>query len=52
LNCKTLEEATALLDTDPTIKAKVLDVDLFQWYGSAALPMYLPYHDKVQKASF
>lgn len=52
LNCKTLEEATALLDTDPTIKAKVLAADLFLWYGSAALPMYLPYHDKVQKSAF
>ena len=48
-NVKTLEEAKELLVTDPAVKAKVLDAELFQWYGSAALPMYLPYHSKVEK---
>lgn len=52
LNVKTIAEATTLLNTDPAIKAKLLDTELFQWYGSAALPMYLKYHDKVQKRSF
>lgn len=52
LNVKTIEEATTLLDTDPAIKAKVLDTELFQWYGSAALPLYFPYHDKVKKRDF
>jgi len=52
LNVKTLEEAKALIDTDPAIKAKLLDADMFLWYGSAALPVYLPYHDKVQKKNF
>ena len=41
-NVKTLDEAKELLVTDPAVKAKVLDAELFQWYGSAALPMYLP----------
>lgn len=49
LNVKTKEEAKALLETDPTVKEKVLDAEIFEWYGSAALPMYLPYHDKVGK---
>ena len=49
LNVKTLEEANELLATDPAIKEKLLDAELFQWYGSSALPMYLPYHDKVGK---
>jgi uncharacterized protein YciI len=49
LNVKTAEEARNLLQNDPTIKEKVLDAELFTWYGSAALPMYLPFHDKISK---
>ena len=52
LNVKTTAEAGVLLDTDPAIKEKLLEAELFQWYGSAALPMYLPYHDKVKKQDF
>lgn len=52
LNVKTPAEAEPLLATDPAIKAKLLDVELYQWYGSAALPLYLPYHEAVQKKSF
>ena len=43
------EEAVAILDTDPAIKAKLLEPEIFEWYGSAALPVYLPYHEKLQK---
>lgn len=50
LNTKSIEEAKALLQTDPAVKAKLLDADVFNWYGSAALPEYLPYHDKIQKS--
>lgn len=49
LNVKTIEEANELLTTDPAIKEKLLDAELYQWYGSAALPMYLKYHDKIEK---
>jgi uncharacterized protein YciI len=52
LDVKTLEEARSLVDTDPTIKEKVLDVDMFLWYGSAALPLYLPFHEKMGKKTF
>lgn len=52
LNVPTIGEAKALLETDPAIKAKLLDTELFNWYGSAALPMYLKFHDKVEKKSF
>ncbi len=52
LNVKTIEEARLLLDTDPAINAKVLDAETYQWYGSAALPIYLPFHAKVQKKGF
>ncbi len=49
LNAANIEEAEELLETDPAVKAKLLDAELFQWYGSAALAKYLPYHDLVQK---
>lgn len=52
LNVKTIEEAKQLLNTDPAIKAKLLNSELFEWYGSAALPMYLKYHDKSKKTNF
>ncbi|RZL58614.1 MAG: hypothetical protein EOO93_16820 [Pedobacter sp.] len=52
LNTKSMDEAKQLLECDPAIKAKVLDAELFDWYGSAALSEYLPFHDKVQKKNF
>jgi uncharacterized protein len=52
LNVKTIDEAKDLLQTDPTIKAQMLDAELYGWYGSAALPMYLPASEKVNKLSF
>jgi uncharacterized protein YciI len=52
LNVTTLEEANALLETDPAIKANLLSSDLFQWYGSAALALYLKFHDNVKKKDF
>jgi uncharacterized protein len=52
LDVKTIEEARSLVETDPVIHAKVLDAELFEWYGSAALPMYLPASKKVGKSAF
>jgi uncharacterized protein YciI len=52
LNTKSIDEAKALLQTDPAVQAKLLDAEIFNWYGSAALPEYLPYHNKIQKSSF
>jgi uncharacterized protein YciI len=49
LNTKSLEEAKEILATDPAIKAKLLDADLFNWYGSAALAAYLKVEDKIWK---
>ena len=49
LNVKTIEEANDLLESDPTIKEKVLEAEIFKWYGSAALPTYLPKHKKIEK---
>lgn len=52
LNTKSIDEAKTWLATDPAVNAKLLDAELYNWYGSAALAEYLPYHDKVQKSSF
>ena len=52
LNAQTIEEANALLQLDPAIKAKVFDTELFKWYGSAALPEYLKAHSKIEKKRF
>lgn len=49
LNVTTFEEANALLITDPAIKEKIVETDLYKWYGSAALPEYLKSHDKIEK---
>jgi uncharacterized protein YciI len=49
LNVKTIEEARNLLATDPAVKSGLLDADVFQWYGSAALPLYLKEYEKLEK---
>lgn len=49
LNAETKDEGKALLQKDPAIHAGLFDVEIYEWYGSAALPKYLPYHDKVTK---
>ena len=51
LNVKTIEEANALLATDPAVAYGLLGAELYRWYGSAALPVYLGMHDKIQKKS-
>lgn len=48
-NIQSIEEAKELLQTDPAIKAGLLDIEIFNWYGSAALPVYLEYSDKIWK---
>jgi uncharacterized protein YciI len=52
LNVDTIEKATELLDTDPAVHAKLLEPDIFRWYGSAALPDYLELSKKLGKYSF
>lgn len=49
---QTLEEAKALTETDPAIKAGVLKMDLKEWYGSAALMMLPEMYPKVTKKNF
>jgi len=52
LNVKDFEEAELLLQNDPAIKEKLLEPVYYKWYGSAALPEYLPSSDKVWKTGF
>ena len=49
LNAPSIEEGRLLVDSDPAVQSKLLDVELFQWYGSAALHKYLKYHELVEK---
>ena len=49
LNVKTVDEANDILKTDPAFKAGYLGADIIPWYGSAALPEYLPASDKIWK---
>jgi len=50
LDTQTFDEAKALMDADPAIKQKVFEAELYQWYGSAALPDYLESADKIWKS--
>lgn len=47
---KTIEEARALLQSDPAVSSGLLEPEIFPWYGSAALPEYLEASDKIWKA--
>jgi len=52
LDAATVEEAGLLLETDPAIKEGLLEADLYSWYGSAALPLYLDASDKIWKQQY
>lgn len=48
---KTVEEARALTETDPAIKAGRLAMDLHPWYGPAVLQLITPLHKRLEKKS-
>lgn len=48
-NIKSIDEAKELLQTDLAVKNRLLDYEIFTWYGSAALPEYLPFSEKITK---
>lgn len=50
-NVRTVEEARALTATDPAIQAGRLEMELHPWYGSAALPVLVPLHKRLEKKS-
>ncbi len=45
---KTVEEARQLTETDPSIQAGALEMELHPWYGSAALMEMGKIHKRVQ----
>lgn len=45
----TPEAARELLQTDPAIRDGLLDAELYIWYGSAALPLYIEPADAIWK---
>lgn len=47
LDVSTFEEAKKLLADDPTIQQNIFEAELYEWYGSAALPEYLKTADKI-----
>jgi uncharacterized protein len=49
LNVKTIAEAEELLQTDPAIREGLLSADVYEWYGAAALPVYLDVQKKITK---
>lgn len=46
---KTIAEAEKLVTTDPAVNSGLLDVEMYEWYGSAALPVYLKTAKKISK---
>ena len=52
LNVTNFEDAKKLLQTDPAIKANLLEPEMYLWYGSASLQEILPIHSKIQKLKF
>lgn len=48
-NVNTIEEARKLVETDPAVNSELLEADLYNWYGSAALPEYLEASQKIGK---
>jgi len=52
LNVPTIEQAKELVKNDAAVKENLLEAEFIVWNGSAALPMYLPYHEKVTKTNF
>ncbi|MCE4065429.1 YciI family protein [Chryseobacterium gleum] len=48
-NTRTKEEAEQWVKTDPAVQAGIFSYEIFPWYGSAALPLYLKHHDEIAK---
>jgi len=50
-NVTTIEEAQALVETDPAVKAKIFEAELTPWFCSAALMVVPETHKKITKPS-
>lgn len=49
LDVKTFAEAGLLLQNDPTVSQGIFKPEMYEWYGSAALPVYMQMHKKIQE---
>ena len=49
LNVATVEKARELVQSDPTIREKIFDIELYEWFGSAAISEYIQYDRKIKK---
>lgn len=49
LDVPSIEEARRLVEEDLSVREKIFDAEYFNWYGSAALPEYLPFDEKLRK---
>ena len=52
LDTGSLEQANEWVQTDPVVREMLLDADLYQWYGAAALRTYLEVQEKITKTGF
>jgi uncharacterized protein YciI len=48
---ETIEEAKALTETDPAIQKGILIMELYEWYGSAAVMAIPDLHKKLEKVN-
>lgn len=46
---RTPEEANELVKGDPTVTSGIFEIELYQFYGSAALPVYLETAEKIKR---
>ena len=46
---RSVAEAEELVKGDPTVTSGIFVTEMYQWYGSAALPLLLEIHPKLQK---
>ena len=51
-NVTTVEEAKALVESDPAVKGKIFEYELTPWYCSAALMKVNEIHESIQKTKF
>ena len=52
LNVTNFDDAKKLLQTDPAIASKLLEPEMYLWYGSASLQEVMGVHKKIQKLKF
>lgn len=52
LDVKDKEAAAKLLLSDPAVNGGLLEPELYDWYGSAALPLYLKEAHHISKKSY